>query len=136
MGLLTYAERKEFSMQTHTEDGEYFLSANEINTDPENKQINSSPGRTEDDKSSDSILSSENEVYSDKGVAGLQLRRLLFHFRSSNDRSFCLLLSVEVLKASAEVITSSSVSHLLRRQKVFISRGRPVTYESIACWME
>ncbi|OAE32406.1 hypothetical protein AXG93_3671s1250 [Marchantia polymorpha subsp. ruderalis] len=61
MGLLTYAERKEFSMQTHTEDGEYFLSANEINTDPEDKQINSSPGRTEDDKSSDSILSSENE---------------------------------------------------------------------------
>lgn len=40
MGLLTDSERKEFPIQTHAQDGEDVLSANEVNTDPEYEQIN------------------------------------------------------------------------------------------------
>ncbi|OAE24377.1 hypothetical protein AXG93_4343s1460 [Marchantia polymorpha subsp. ruderalis] len=45
MGLLSDAEKKKFPLQTHAQDGEEILSANEVDTDQEDEQIDSIPGR-------------------------------------------------------------------------------------------
>lgn len=47
MRLLTAAEKREFPMQTHAQEEEEVVSANEVNTDPRSKQINLPPRRTE-----------------------------------------------------------------------------------------
>lgn len=44
--LLTAIKRREFPMRTHTQEVEEVVSANEVNTDPEDEQITSRSRRT------------------------------------------------------------------------------------------
>ncbi|OAE29826.1 hypothetical protein AXG93_901s1000 [Marchantia polymorpha subsp. ruderalis] len=47
MGLLTAEERREFPLQTEAHEGEEVVSANEVNTGPEDESISLAPQRRE-----------------------------------------------------------------------------------------
>lgn len=87
--MLTDAKRREFPMRTHAQDEEEILSANELNTDPEDELINSPPGRTEQSRDRQEEMSRKRRKLQEIAVTEERERR---PFPPNSD---CLTLGLE-----------------------------------------